>query len=387
MLMKNLLRLLVALCLAAPSLLLAVDAPNVVNYQGKLLNASGVAVADGTYTVAFRIYPAATGTTLLWGASYTVVVSGGYFNVILGEGGAAITGATYTSVADALGSTTTPYLGLTITADTSGPVNNPSEISPRLRFLSSPYALVSEKAKQADSATTATTASQLNGVNAANFFQPGLSNSTSINGPLTINAATTLKGGVSVSGGETVNDTLTVNGTLFAAKTSGGGFVPVGGIIMWSGNSGNLPDGWALCNGSGTYLLNGVSTAIPNLQDKFIVGSGHTYSTAASGGASSATLTTDNLPDFRFKFKDSYHAEHYSDNPGDNGPDGLGGGYDQVQNAWYGSGDTDHDNYYLWYVWRYSLYWRSGTSTAAGTPTAVNTLPPYYALAYIIRIK
>ena len=83
------------------------DAPNVINYQGKLLNSAGANVVDGTYTVSFKIYGSATGATFLWGASYTVVVSGGYFNVMLDEGGTAITGATYTSVTDALGATST----------------------------------------------------------------------------------------------------------------------------------------------------------------------------------------------------------------------------------------------------------------------------------------
>lgn len=44
-----------------------------------------------------------------------------------------------------------------------------------------------------------------------------------------------------------------------------GGFIPAGGIIMWSGT--NIPAGWALCDGS-TY--NGFKT--PDLRGRFIVG-------------------------------------------------------------------------------------------------------------------
>ena len=127
--MKRILALMLAMVtLMLPATQGANDAPNVINYQGKLLNSAGANVADGTYTVSFKIYGAATGSTFLWGASYTVVVSAGYFNVMLGEGGTAITGATYTSVTDALGATTTPYLGVTITADSSGPVSSPASI-------------------------------------------------------------------------------------------------------------------------------------------------------------------------------------------------------------------------------------------------------------------
>jgi len=57
------------------------------------------------------------------------------------------------------------------------------------------------------------------------------------------------------------------------------GSVPLGAIIMWSGAS--IPSGWALCNGS-----NGT----PDLRDRFIVGSGSTYSIDDTGGAATADL-------------------------------------------------------------------------------------------------
>ena len=59
--------------------------------------------------------------------------------------------------------------------------------------------------------------------------------------------------------------------------------VPVGGIIMWSGATNNIPTGWALCDGQ-----NGT----PNLQDKFIVGAGNTYAVDATGGSADATLVS-----------------------------------------------------------------------------------------------
>ena len=59
--------------------------------------------------------------------------------------------------------------------------------------------------------------------------------------------------------------------------------VPVGGIIMWSGATNNIPSGWALCDGN-----NGT----PNLQDKFIVGAGSSYAVAATGGSADATLVS-----------------------------------------------------------------------------------------------
>lgn len=55
--------------------------------------------------------------------------------------------------------------------------------------------------------------------------------------------------------------------------------VPVGGIIMWSGET--VPDGWLLCDGE-----NGT----PDLRDRFVVGSGATHTTGDTGG--NAAFTT-----------------------------------------------------------------------------------------------
>ena len=69
-------------------------------------------------------------------------------------------------------------------------------------------------------------------------------------------------------------------------QTPGGG-IPAGGIIMWSGSVANIPSGWYLCNGSyGT----------PDLRDRFVIGAGSSYNPGATGGATSVTLSTSNMP-------------------------------------------------------------------------------------------
>ena len=76
---------------------------------------------------------------------------------------------------------------------------------------------------------------------------------------------------------------LTVNGVVNA-------HVPTGAIILWYGNSGNVPTGWAICNGgSGT----------PNLSGKFVVCSGssqNSYSEGGTGGQNFPTLTEQQIP-------------------------------------------------------------------------------------------
>ena len=70
-----------------------------------------------------------------------------------------------------------------------------------------------------------------------------------------------------------VGSTLTVSGNLSASGiVSGtGGVVPIGGIIMWSGTIASIPNNWKLCDGNFTT---------PDLRDKFII-----CATADSSGA------------------------------------------------------------------------------------------------------
>jgi hypothetical protein len=66
---------------------------------------------------------------------------------------------------------------------------------------------------------------------------------------------------------------LTVSGSI-----NGGGPVPVGAILMWSGNPADLPAGWYLCDGSNNT---------PDLRGRFIVGYNKDdgdYNSARAGG-------------------------------------------------------------------------------------------------------
>lgn len=63
--------------------------------------------------------------------------------------------------------------------------------------------------------------------------------------------------------------------------------VPIGGIIMYSGNVLSLSAGWALCDGT-----NGT----PDLRGMFIVGAGGAYTQGDTGGSETVTLTTAQMP-------------------------------------------------------------------------------------------
>ena len=77
-------------------------------------------------------------------------------------------------------------------------------------------------------------------------------------------------------------------GTIAASSFSGlPDTFPVGGIILWSGATDAVPNGWALCDGQNNT---------PDLRDRFVVGAGNAYSVDETGGADSVTLTEAQMP-------------------------------------------------------------------------------------------
>ena len=74
-------------------------------------------------------------------------------------------------------------------------------------------------------------------------------------------------------------------GTVADARLSNSSLFVTGMIMMYNGSS--APSGWAICDGQ-----NGT----PDLRDRFIVGTGSSYSLGNTGGANSVTLTTAQMP-------------------------------------------------------------------------------------------
>jgi hypothetical protein len=68
-------------CLAAAA---AAEIPQLLNYQGVLTDAGGMAVPDNTYSITFSIYDVSVGGSALWTETDDVVVSKGVFNATLG---------------------------------------------------------------------------------------------------------------------------------------------------------------------------------------------------------------------------------------------------------------------------------------------------------------
>jgi hypothetical protein len=146
--------------------------------------------------------------------------------------------------------------------------------------------------------------------------------------------------------------------------------VPAGGIIMWSGSVASIPSGWFLCNGA-----NGT----PDLRDRFVVGAGSSYAVAASGGSKDAVVVSHSHT-ATSTVTDSGHLHNYAISEYEGGVN-YGTNYYINNSSAVTSGRTQFGT-------------TSTQTTGVTVATTVNSsgtsgtnanLPPYYALAFIMK--
>lgn len=217
--------------------------------------------------------------------------------------------------------------------------------------------------------------------NGTNFY--GVVNSNNINGTLSVSGETTLNaaltyGGVTLSNSATGTGSMALSaspaltGTPTAPTASLGtnttqlattafvqSTIPSGVILLWSGSIASIPSGWYLCNGS-----NGT----PDLRDRFVVGAGSTYSVGDTGGSANATLVSHT---HTASVSDPGHAHTYLTSA----PAG------QATSA---NGYTGGTSNYSQNTGSATTGITVGISTVGSSATNAN-LPPYYALAYIMK--
>lgn len=128
--------------LAGLTLVAAPSASAQINYQGRLTDAAGAALADGQYTLQFTLWDHVTGGNKLWGPYIADGGSGdghgtkaavvdGRFNIVIGD-----TDTTGIPLKDKLAASLKTYLQIQV--ETSAP------ISPRQIILPAPRALVAD---------------------------------------------------------------------------------------------------------------------------------------------------------------------------------------------------------------------------------------------------
>ncbi len=161
-------------------------------------------------------------------------------------------------------------------------------------------------------------------------------------------------------GAQGVQGTIGVQGVGGGSGSSGNGNIPDGGIILWSGAVADIPSGWALCDG-----LQGT----PNLTDRFVIGAGSAYAVNDTGGSADAVLVSHT------------HTATVTDP-----------GHTHDANADGGSTNSSGPNFRRESNNTGDLVTQSATTgiTVSNSTEGVSgsdaNLPPYYALAYIMKL-
>lgn len=122
--------------------------------------------------------------------------------------------------------------------------------------------------------------------------------------------------------------------------------IPSGIVVMWSGTVNNIPTGWALCDGT-----NGT----PDLRGRFVLGTGGTYNPGDTGGAKEVTLTVAQMP---------AHSHVYSS-------------YDSIQSLYAASTGT---------MKQFTISSTTKNTKTTGSTSPHPNMPPYYVLAYIMKL-
>jgi microcystin-dependent protein len=135
-----------------------------------------------------------------------------------------------------------------------------------------------------------------------------------------------------------------------------------GMIIIWSGSLGSIPSGWVLCDGT---------NSTPDLRNRFVIAAGDTYAVGATGGSADAIVVTH-----------THTATSVVTDPGHThtatGANLLTGPSSDF--SWgNGSSATRTTNSSTTGITV------ATTNASAGTSGTNANLPPYYALAYIMK--
>lgn len=139
-----------------------------------------------------------------------------------------------------------------------------------------------------------------------------------------------------------------------------GATIPTGLISLWSGSIGSIPVGWYLCDGT-----NGT----PDLRDRFIVGAGTTYAVTATGGSADSVIVS-HTHTATVTDPGHFHNYQYVSFP-------LGVSY--VGYA------TDPTPSYSSQPTTTSTTGITVANSSTGVSGTNANLPPYYALAYIMK--
>jgi len=210
--------------------------PKLINFQGILRDGGGNPVPNGMYFVAFKIYDAPAGVTVLWTEVPSIAPNGGFFNVLLGA---------TNPIPDSVFNGANRYLGITVESD--------PEMSPRYQLVSIGYAY---RVNSVDGALGGTINGNINVTGKATI---GSGHTNTGSGAFVAGFSNSAGGGTSAIGGGTFN---TANGTL-ATIGGGNGNNATDSVATISGGSSNTASGaFATVGGGHTNTANGLYATV-----------------------------------------------------------------------------------------------------------------------------
>ena len=183
--------------------------------------------------------------------------------------------------------------------------------------------------------------------------------------PLTIKGDLDIQGAMTLDGAPGTSGQFLMSAGPGETPQWGSAIIPdafsPGMIILWSGLTSTIPTGWALCNGA---------DGTPNLTDRFVIGAGNTYGVNQTGGYKDAQLLSHTHTGSTNTTGAHTHtttaAVASSQRIGPGNPTGL---------ATTGASSTGSAGNHK----------HTFTTDSSGVTGTNRNLPPYYALAYIIR--
>ena len=203
-------------------------------------------------------------------------------------------------------------------------------------------------------------------------FQDGSSGDS-----LTNSGTLTSSGTLAVTGNLTLDGASGTTGQVIVSQGSGntpiwGSGFPSGGIIMWSGTIATIPSGWYLCDGT---------NSTPDLRNKFIIAAD-----ADDGGVAKTTVTS--TASQSGGSKDAIVVSHT--HTGSTATAGnhrhtissSGGEYAAGQQSHY---TTDGVSVYTGYTGYAGDHSHTLSINSTGSSGTNANLPPYYALAFIMK--
>ena len=143
---------------------------------------------------------------------------------------------------------------------------------------------------------------------------------------------------------------------ILQSATATAATLPTGMILLWSGSIGSIPSGYVICDGT---------NSTPDLRDRFVIAAGSTYAVGATGGSADAIVVSHT---HTATVTDPGHAHNI-------------GSTSSVVSGNFGAG-TGSANAPLSAT---AVTGISITNQSTGTSGTNANLPPYYALAYIMK--